>query len=167
LGSHDFSRKIKLIDLVNQQAAMKIIVTNEDIEHGTRHDPERCPVARALSRVGVLHFGVMLASVVVADGQGHVTGLPLPGEVTDWILDFDGGRPVAPITFHLAVPSAAKTKAATIDERKGCAEVSALVVNGNSSARWSGLGVDLSKGSRFTKTSGHSDLEAELVGATN
>jgi hypothetical protein len=89
---------------------MQITVTREDIEGGQRHDPERCPVAKALNRAGILHFGVMLASVVVADGRGHVAGLPLPARVTDWILDFDANRAVAPISFELMVPSSASEK---------------------------------------------------------
>src|SRR4051812_35145467 len=83
---------------------MNIRVTSNDIEDGQRHDPERCPVARALSRAGVLHFGVMLASIVVADGHGHVTSLPLPRQVTDWILDFDNRRSVQPMSFDLSIP---------------------------------------------------------------
>src|SRR4051794_37361841 len=84
---------------------MKITITKEDIDIGHKHDPERCAVARALTRAGVSHFGVMLTSVVVADGYGHVTGLPLPTAVTDWILNFDGNKPVAPISFDLTTPS--------------------------------------------------------------
>src|SRR5947209_3364746 len=86
---------------------MNIRVTSNDIENGQRHDPERCPVARALSRAGVLHFGVMLATIVVADGHGHVTSLPLPSQVTDWILDFDNNRLVRPMSFELSIPLAA------------------------------------------------------------
>ena len=89
---------------------MKITVTKAEIESGHRHDPERCPVAQALNRAGILHFGVMLASVVVADGNGHVAGLALPAKVTDWILDFDSSRPVGPISFELTVPWSASEK---------------------------------------------------------
>ena len=83
---------------------MTISVTREDIEQGRRCDPDCCPVGRALSRAGVVHFGVVGPTVMVADDAEHATGLPLPTAVKDWILDFDGAQPVEPITFDLTLP---------------------------------------------------------------
>src|SRR4051812_25193687 len=77
---------------------MKIIVTRKDIQNGHKHDPDRCPVARALQRAGVQHFGVLASDVMLADGWNPTALLPLPFRVTDWILDFDAGRPVKPIS---------------------------------------------------------------------
>ncbi len=87
---------------------MKITVTKQDIENGRRCDPDCCPVGRALSRAGVLHLGVVGAAVMVADGPGHAVSLPLPGAVESWILDFDGSRPVEPMSFELALPAQRK-----------------------------------------------------------
>jgi hypothetical protein len=84
---------------------MTISVTKEDIKHGKRCDPDCCPIGRALSRAGIVHFGVVGPTVMVADDSDHATGLPLPKEVKDWILEFDGAGPVEPITFDLILPA--------------------------------------------------------------
>ncbi len=84
---------------------MRITVTQEDIENGRRCDPDCCPIGRALSRAGVVHYGVVGEAVMVLDEQQHATDLPLPGEIREWILDFDGRRPVEPISFELPIPA--------------------------------------------------------------
>ncbi len=43
--------------------------------------------------------------MMVVDENQHATGLPLPSEVRDWILDFDGSRPVEPFSFELPLPA--------------------------------------------------------------
>lgn len=83
---------------------MRIEITQEDIRHGCRCDPDCCPVGRALSRAGVSHFGVLGPAVVIADGEQHVTFMQLPEEVTEWILSFDRFEPVRPFTFELGLP---------------------------------------------------------------
>lgn len=82
---------------------MKITVTKEDIGGGRRSDPEDCPVARALRRAGVVHFGVTGMAVMIPGERQH-TSVLLPGEVQEWIMDFDWGTPVKPIEFELALP---------------------------------------------------------------
>ncbi len=89
---------------------IKVTVTKGDIEQGRRCDPDCCPIGRALARAGVTHYGVVGASVIVPDERQFAIALRLPQKVADWILDFDGRRPVEPFTFELAVPAQKKAK---------------------------------------------------------
>jgi len=84
---------------------MKISVTRADIEGARRRDPNDCAVARALRRAGIVHFGVMGMLVAVEMGRQQ-TSLFLPGQVQEWILDFDWGLPVQPFEFELTFPPA-------------------------------------------------------------
>ncbi len=77
---------------------MRIIVTKEDIEEGRARDAQNCPVALALRRAGVVHFGVSGILVWVASGNQAVV---LPGHVQEWILNYDYGLQMAPIDFDL------------------------------------------------------------------
>ena len=92
---------------------MVITVTRQDIEAGRRCDPDCCPVARAISRAGIDHFGVVGASVMVVDGRQRAASLPLPSEVKNWILDFDGSRPVEPISFELCLTANSRPRRKT------------------------------------------------------
>ncbi len=89
---------------------MTIRITREDIENGRRCDPDCCPVGRALSRSGVGHLGVVGSGVMMMDERHYTEVVPLPVAVTDWILAFDGKRPVEPISFELVIPSEHKEK---------------------------------------------------------
>jgi hypothetical protein len=82
---------------------MKITVTKNDIEGGRKSDPEDCPVARALRRAGILHFGVTGMAVMVQGEREHATIL-LPSGVQEWIMEFDWGTQVEPMHFELALP---------------------------------------------------------------
>ncbi len=77
---------------------MRIIVTREDIEKGRARDAQNCPVALALRRAGVGHFGVSGILVWVAAGNQAVV---LPGPVQEWILNYDYGCQMAPFEFEL------------------------------------------------------------------
>ncbi len=76
---------------------MRIIVTVEDIEKGRARDAQNCPVALALRRAGVAHFGVSGILVWVASGNQAVV---LPGHVQEWILNYDYGLQMAPFEFE-------------------------------------------------------------------
>lgn len=89
---------------------MKITVTNKDIEEGRRRDPSECPVARALRRAGISHFGVTGMLVIIQEGRKHIP-LVLPAAVQDWILDFDWGSAMAPIEFELSWPQEGELQA--------------------------------------------------------
>ena len=82
-----------------------ITITKEDILNGRRCDPNSCPVGRALSRAGVSHFGVIGPTVVIVDGQDRRRIMPLPENVSEWILEFDACRQVKPLVFELALPA--------------------------------------------------------------
>ncbi len=96
---------------------MRITVTQEDIDNGRRCDPDCCPVGRALSRAGLIHYGVIGSAVMIKDGQAHAMALPLPAPVRDWILDFDGSRAVEPFSFELPVPTAKRKPEAGRNEQ--------------------------------------------------
>jgi hypothetical protein len=82
---------------------MRITVTTKDIEAGRRRDPSECPVAQALRRAGISHFGVTGMLVIIQDGRKHIP-LVLPANVQEWILDFDWGSTMSPIEFELNWP---------------------------------------------------------------
>jgi len=66
-------------------------------------DPYGCPVARALRRVGVAHFGVTGMAVMAGEDRQR-TMVILPSIAQDWIKAFDYGMPVAPFEFELLLP---------------------------------------------------------------
>ncbi len=85
---------------------MTITITAEDIQRGRRCDPGCCPVGRAISRAGVEHYGVIGTQVMVPSGNSGAKALPLPHNVQNWLLDFDGCMPVEPISFELPIERA-------------------------------------------------------------
>ena len=78
---------------------LDINVTDTDIVEGVRKDCETCPVALALSRAGGSAAVVAQDIEVVIDGVRRNFGIP--PELVNFILDFDDGRPVEPITCTL------------------------------------------------------------------
>lgn len=82
---------------------MNIRVTSEDIEHGQMRDPYGCPVARAVRRAGIAHFGVTGMAVMAGEDRQR-TMVILPSVAQDWIKAFDYGMPVAPFEFELLLP---------------------------------------------------------------
>ena len=83
---------------------MKVTVTEQDITTGHQFDQDQCAVARALSRAGVAHLGVMGPSVMICDESGRMIPVALPPPVRHWILDFDSGKHVGPISFDFGAP---------------------------------------------------------------
>ncbi len=90
---------------------MTITITRADIENGYRCDPDCCPIGRALSRAGVVHYDVADEGVVVNSGQRATKRLAWPEPVRDWIVAYDSRQPVEPITFEISLPGEHKTKA--------------------------------------------------------
>jgi hypothetical protein len=83
---------------------MRIYVTQEDIANGSRFSPDLCPVALALTRAGLYHFGVYGVFFLLELDLCTVTLLRLPTEVSDWIANYDAGRPAEPVTFDIELP---------------------------------------------------------------
>jgi hypothetical protein len=83
---------------------MRIYVTQEDIANGSRFSPDLCPVALALTRAGLYHFGVFGVLFLLESDLSTVTLLRLPKAVSDWIANFDADHPVSPITFDVELP---------------------------------------------------------------
>ncbi len=88
-------------DAAENRAVMKVTVTTEDIVKGRPGDPDCCPMGAALSRAGLLHEGVTGYAVMVRQGEGHVDLLILPERVREWVLGYDRGEPMQPISFEL------------------------------------------------------------------
>ncbi len=76
---------------------MTITVTDEDIEKGKPDSPSRCPIARAMTRLGCKNVWVVEWYVDYDD----VRDVQLPVEAQMFINQFDAGKPVQPITFEL------------------------------------------------------------------
>ncbi len=81
---------------------MKIEVTEDDIEHGTKKDCGKCPIARAVSRV----YKTNIVDVQDADDIeiGVITHQAAQADkraVSNFITAFDNGDPVKPFSFTL------------------------------------------------------------------
>jgi hypothetical protein len=83
---------------------MRIYVTEDDIASGCRFNPELCPVAQALNRAGLYHFGVFGSAFLLEAKDHAATLLRLPKPVCDWIASFDAGRHVTPVKFDIDLP---------------------------------------------------------------
>ena len=92
---------------------MRIFVTKEDIASGCRFSTQLCPVALALTRAGLYHFGVFGAAILLESQDCSTTLFRLPPPVPDWIASFDAARPVSPVTFDIDLPA---TLSATLVE---------------------------------------------------
>ena len=86
---------------------MRIHVTQDDIASGCRFDPQLCPIALALSRAGLYHFGVFGAAFLLEANDRDPTLFRLPKWLSDWIASFDAGRPVQPVKFDIDLPQPA------------------------------------------------------------
>lgn len=91
---------------------MKITITKRDIRlgEGARHGehdpatglPKVCPATLALS--AALGQNVAIGDVIyVGDPPYPSKQLPLPPELAAWLVEFDAGGKVKPITFELNV----------------------------------------------------------------
>ena len=77
-------------------------LTKEDIERGTRLDRWACPVALALWRATGVKWSVGNRS---CRRLGQYKEVPLPGEVMEFIREFDEARRVRPLEFDIKVAS--------------------------------------------------------------
>lgn len=75
-----------------------VSVTQEDIDQGVRNSSFSCAVARACRRV-IPYFSSCYNGACIG---GKL--VPLPKDVFSWILNFDAGNLVKPITFELTIP---------------------------------------------------------------
>ena len=81
---------------------IKVRVTAQHIAFGKKANYDSCPVALALAEaVGATPTTTGVATTI--DLPGH-RDLPLPERVSQWVSDFDAGKPVKPFTFTLRVP---------------------------------------------------------------
>ena len=84
---------------------LKIRVTEQDIENGQKGSCRKCPVALALRKhypdndllVGAHDVDIYLDGV--AFSSNNLVTYKFPSEVTQFIGDFDDGKPVSPIEF--------------------------------------------------------------------
>jgi hypothetical protein len=87
-----------------------ISVEQRDIDAGVIADCAKCPIARAASRafgfgvVARVQDGVNVGFIAVLDANYSVVRIrDLPPVATQWMRDFDAGRPVQPIVFDVEV----------------------------------------------------------------
>lgn len=93
---------------------MKISVTAEDIAAGVPSGAfrcEHCPIARAIARAVDRAPLAVLVGIDRArlhnDARGSdVWQVELPAVASEFIVDFDLGRPVKPFDFDLEIPDA-------------------------------------------------------------
>lgn len=83
---------------------MKITVTAQHIRRGLPMSPCGCPLALAIREAWLPTAQV--DTTCVFEGPARSLRVALPVEVQRWEKDFDHLRPVAPITFELAIPEA-------------------------------------------------------------
>lgn len=81
-------------------------ITQDDLDHGERFSPCRCPAARVAARV--LKSGDVLVGYGGVDLAKHRAFLPWKvvryggtPELTRFLLTYDGGKPVQPTTLML------------------------------------------------------------------
>ena len=76
---------------------MTIRVTETNISDGTRHDPQKCPIALAMAERGI-------ADRITVHGFWAWTTTQnwfVPHEARWWLFKFDAGLEVEPSEFHL------------------------------------------------------------------
>lgn len=94
-------------------ARTRIMVAQDDIDHGKCACPWNCAVARAIRRVVWEHVSVSVSGATVAIGNLPVCGLrtplilDLPKAVSEFIDAFDRKRLTSPIEFDLYLPTEA------------------------------------------------------------
>jgi hypothetical protein len=79
---------------------IKVIVSQEDIAKGVKRDPDNCPIACAIKRMGYTDVSVAALGVYFWSGDTYYS-LALPQEATIFITRFDKDFSVAPFSFNL------------------------------------------------------------------
>ena len=84
---------------------LDVTVTQDDIDHGRRHDCARCPIARAARRLGYRRAMVDEATLDVSTvlrpkGYREWEYWRVPSRAGAWIQRFDNGLTVKPATFR-------------------------------------------------------------------
>lgn len=77
---------------------MKIQVTKEDIANGQRVVCDRCPIALAMSRAFAQPVNVCVTDWRLKSSRTYHF---LPMAATNFLLNFDAGRPVVPFEFEV------------------------------------------------------------------
>lgn len=102
---------------------MRICVTRDDIAKGRHFNPDLCPVALALTRAGLYHFGVFGAAFLLASSDCVGTLQHLPESVSHWIARFDAGSPVNPVKFDVELPRDVHRRTGSQSENVGQASL--------------------------------------------
>jgi hypothetical protein len=77
---------------------IKIEVTQEDIDNGFRASSLGCPIARAVNRVFKTNNAAVLDLVLSVNNRGW----HMPEVATEFVHNFDAGKPVKPFVLELA-----------------------------------------------------------------
>lgn len=87
--------------LTDDDKAVTVSVTQEDIDEGVRGEPGTCPLARALNRVyrgATVLVGTLHIAVYEADRRQYVKTTTV--ELSHFVMDFDHGLLVRPFSFR-------------------------------------------------------------------
>jgi hypothetical protein len=80
---------------------IKVEVSKQDIEVGTRGEPDCCPIAWALERKDFKEIYVSDAYVNFEDEKGNLHEYYLPPKALGFVKAFDKGEDVFPFEFTL------------------------------------------------------------------
>lgn len=78
-----------------------IKVTEECIKNGIQGNPQSCPIAWALKDIFVEDYGVTNDYIRIFESESGSKYCAVPPEVTNFVDDFDDGKPVQPFEFVL------------------------------------------------------------------
>lgn len=78
-------------------STLKVRVTRDDIRNGRKNDCARCPVARAVRRLGYAKIAVCPSEILV--NRPTQQTFRNPQKARRFINAFDAGKPVKPFTF--------------------------------------------------------------------
>ncbi len=84
--------------------ALKVQVTQEHIDLGTRSDSLTCPIALALKTLGYTAPIVNSLFITLDPTAPFNSLLWLSQKVVDWLEKFDDGKKVPPFEFELSIP---------------------------------------------------------------
>lgn len=78
----------------------RVVVSQKDIDEGSRHSARHCPIAVALKRATGKNFAVIGSCAWL--GDYYTREFPLPKEVGTFVREFDSGLYVEPFVFEFA-----------------------------------------------------------------
>ncbi len=82
-------------------AQLRVRVTKKHIEKGVREDAAKCPIACRLREMGFTDVEVFPENMILVVRPYYRATPKTPPRVSRFIMEFDDGKPVKPISFTL------------------------------------------------------------------